>query len=126
MMPPSPESGKWKPESDRRAVPAIRSFIPTREKSDAGKWRSIGRIILSSVTGAASIWQLRRVGAVRWRQCPDSEVRLILRSHAYELRKSKGHWQIIELVWLWFRTPHAGLAAVLMRISEPPHKERAM
>src|SRR5262245_37914453 len=26
-----------------------------------------------------------------------------------------------DLVWLWFRSPHFGLAARLMRTSEPPH-----
>src|ERR1700751_282785 len=26
-----------------------------------------------------------------------------------------------DLVWLWFRGPHLGLAARMMRTSEPPH-----
>src|SRR5204863_8352440 len=26
-----------------------------------------------------------------------------------------------RLVWLWFRSPHFGLAARMMRTSEPPH-----
>src|SRR5262245_48135616 len=29
--------------------------------------------------------------------------------------------QPIDLVWLWFRGPHFGLAARMMRTSEPPH-----
>src|SRR5258708_35845940 len=33
----------------------------------------------------------------------------------------EGHWQLIDLVWLWFRSPHFGLAARMMRTSEPPH-----
>src|SRR5262249_41099581 len=33
----------------------------------------------------------------------------------------EGHWQFIDLVWLWFRSPHFGLAARIMRTSEPPH-----
>jgi uncharacterized protein YdeI (YjbR/CyaY-like superfamily) len=28
-------------------------------------------------------------------------------------------------VWLWFRSPHFGLAAIMMRTSEPPHSEGA-
>src|SRR5262249_58635536 len=33
----------------------------------------------------------------------------------------EGHYQLIDLVWLWFRSPHLGLAARAMRTSEPPH-----
>src|SRR6266478_1948674 len=33
----------------------------------------------------------------------------------------EGHWQLVDLVWLWFRSPHFGLAAKMMRTSEPPH-----
>src|SRR5205085_9251248 len=33
----------------------------------------------------------------------------------------EGHWQLTDLVWLWFRSPHFGLAARMMRTSEPPH-----
>src|SRR5262245_2347943 len=33
----------------------------------------------------------------------------------------EGHWQLIYLVGLWFRSPHFGLAARMMRTSEPPH-----
>src|SRR5215204_6488839 len=33
----------------------------------------------------------------------------------------EGHQQLIDLVWLWFRSPHFGLAAEMMRTSEPPH-----
>ena len=29
--------------------------------------------------------------------------------------------RLIDLVWLWFRSPHFGLAARMMRTSEPPH-----
>src|SRR5215468_1513205 len=32
----------------------------------------------------------------------------------------EGHYQLIDLVWLWFRSPHFGLAARMMRTSEPP------
>jgi hypothetical protein len=53
--------------------------------------------------------------------CLDSEVRLILRPHVYELRNQKDTSKPIDLVWLWFRSPHDELAAVMMRTSEPPH-----
>src|SRR5690606_34799975 len=33
----------------------------------------------------------------------------------------EGHWQLIDLVWLWFRSPHDEPAAGMMRTSEPPH-----
>jgi len=33
----------------------------------------------------------------------------------------EGHWQLIDPVWLWFRSPHFGFAAEMMRTSEPPH-----
>src|SRR5215470_12678340 len=33
----------------------------------------------------------------------------------------EGHYQLIDLVWLWFRSPHFGPAARMMRTSEPPH-----
>jgi chromate transport protein ChrA len=33
----------------------------------------------------------------------------------------EGHSQLIDLAWLWFRSPHFGLAAKMMRTSEPPH-----
>jgi hypothetical protein len=35
----------------------------------------------------------------------------------------KGAWANIpiDLVWLWFRSPHDELAAMMMRTSEPPH-----
>src|SRR6516165_4221958 len=33
----------------------------------------------------------------------------------------EGHQQLIDLVWLWFRSPHFGLAEKMMRTSEPPH-----
>src|SRR5262249_36524696 len=36
----------------------------------------------------------------------------------------EGHWQLIDLVWLWFRSPHCELAAGTMRTSEPPHQTR--
>src|SRR5262245_28981301 len=29
---------------------------------------------------------------------------------------------LLNLVWLWFRSPHFGLAATTMRTSEPPHQ----
>src|SRR5262245_7839382 len=32
----------------------------------------------------------------------------------------------IDLVWLWFRSPHFGLAARMMRTSEPPHQRRSL
>src|SRR3982074_2254390 len=34
---------------------------------------------------------------------------------------NEGHQHIIYLVWLWFRSLHFGLAARMMRTSEPPH-----
>src|SRR5205807_7395480 len=37
----------------------------------------------------------------------------------------EGHYQLIDLVWLWFRSPHFGLAARMMRTSEPPHWDQA-
>ena len=56
-------------------------------------------------------------------QCPDSEVRIISRRPL--LRTSdRGHWQTIDLVWLWFRSPHDKVAAQMMRTSEPPHWSR--
>src|SRR6476619_8652905 len=33
----------------------------------------------------------------------------------------EGHWRLIDLVWLWFRSPHFGLAGRVMRTSGPPH-----
>src|SRR6476469_1503814 len=51
-------------------------------------------------------------------------------SHHYAARSLanfgiEGHWQLIDLVWLWFRSPHFGLAAEMMRTSEPPHHDAA-
>src|SRR5262249_44897123 len=54
-------------------------------------------------------------------QCPDSEVRIVSRSQVCELRNHKDTSKTIDLVWLWFRSPHRGLAALLMRTSELPH-----
>src|SRR3979409_353154 len=34
----------------------------------------------------------------------------------------EGPQQLIDLVWLWFRSPHFGLDARTMRTSEPPHQ----
>jgi hypothetical protein len=47
-------------------------------------------------------------------------------SHHYAARSIanfgiEGHQHLIDLVWLWFRSPHFGLAAEMMRTSEPPH-----
>src|SRR6201984_2832247 len=39
-------------------------------------------------------------------QCPDSEVRCIERRPRLRTSESKGHWQLLILVWLWFRSPH--------------------
>src|SRR5215468_9639871 len=36
----------------------------------------------------------------------------------------EGHQQLIDLVWLRFRSPHCELAAGMMRTSEPPHERR--
>src|SRR5271155_1291123 len=54
-------------------------------------------------------------------QCPDSEVRIVARPHVCELRNRKDTSKPIDLVWLWFRSPHDELAARMMRTSEPPH-----
>src|SRR6476660_6442448 len=48
-------------------------------------------------------------------------------SHHYAARSIanfgiEGHQHLIDLVWLWFRSPHFGLAAEMMRTSEPPHQ----
>ena len=56
-----------------------------------------------------------------WGQCPDSEVRLIVPHAPFANFGIVGHWQLIDLVWLWFRSPHLGLAGRMMRTSEPPH-----
>jgi hypothetical protein len=39
-------------------------------------------------------------------------------------RVKKDTSKLLILVWLWFRSPHEGLAAEVMRTSEPPHQER--
>src|SRR5205085_4777922 len=39
----------------------------------------------------------------------------------YELRNRRTLAKLLSLVWLWFRSPHVGLAARMMRTSEPPH-----
>src|SRR6266481_9318753 len=44
----------------------------------------------------------------------------LCRSLVCELRNRRT-LTIIDLVWLWFRSPHFGLAAKMMRTSEPPH-----
>ena len=31
--------------------------------------------------------------------------------------------QIVDLVWLWLRSPHDEIAATMMRTSEPPHQQ---
>src|SRR6476659_6567612 len=41
-------------------------------------------------------------------QCPDSEVRCIERRPRLRTSESKGHWQLLILVWLWSRSPHDG------------------
>jgi hypothetical protein len=38
-----------------------------------------------------------------------------------ELRNRKDTGNLLFPVWLWFRSPHDGLAAAMMRTSEPPH-----
>src|ERR1700730_3029133 len=38
----------------------------------------------------------------------------------------EGHQQLIDLVWLWFRSPHFGIAAKMMRTSERPHYRRKL
>src|SRR5215472_12045165 len=55
------------------------------------------------------------------RQCPDSEVHIILGHARLRTSESKGTSNLLNLVWLWFRSPHLGLAARMMRTSEPPH-----
>ena len=54
------------------------------------------------------------------RQRPDSEVRIILRHPRLRTSESKDTSNLLILVWLWFRSPHVGLAARMMRTSEPP------
>src|SRR3954466_12674521 len=54
-------------------------------------------------------------------QCPDSEVRIIVRYPRLRTSESKDTSQPIGLVWLWFRSPHEGLAEIMMPTSEPPH-----
>jgi hypothetical protein len=39
----------------------------------------------------------------------------------FEPRNRKDTSKPIDLVWLWFRSPHSELAATMMRTSEPPH-----
>jgi hypothetical protein len=41
-----------------------------------------------------------------------------------ELRNRKDTSKLLFPVWLWFRSPHDGLAATMMRTSEPPHQAR--
>ena len=52
-----------------------------------------------------------------------SQFRSSHHSAAIPLRtsESKDAPPLIDLVWLWFRSPHAELAARTMRTSEPPH-----
>jgi hypothetical protein len=58
-----------------------------------------------------------------WGKCPDSEVRIILAATTtFANFGIEGHLQTIDLVWLWFRSPHDELAATAMRTSEPPHE----
>src|SRR3954447_23859355 len=38
-----------------------------------------------------------------------------------ELRNRRTLAKSLNLVWLWFRSPHEGLAERMMRTSEPPH-----
>src|SRR5262249_15482340 len=45
----------------------------------------------------------------RW--CPDSEVRTILRHPHLRTSESKDTSNLLNLVWLWFGSPHLGLAA---------------
>src|SRR5579872_6586229 len=40
----------------------------------------------------------------------------------FELRNRKDPGKPIDLVWLWFRSPHDEPAAQMMRTSEPPHQ----
>jgi hypothetical protein len=35
-----------------------------------------------------------------------SEVRMNMLHARLRTSESKGHWQLIELVWFWFRSPH--------------------
>src|SRR5262249_3217294 len=50
------------------------------------------------------------------RSCPDSDVRIVLRHSRCELRNRRT-LTLIDLAWLWFRSPHVGLAARMMRTS---------
>jgi hypothetical protein len=38
--------------------------------------------------------------------CPDSEVRIIVQHPPFANFGIEGHEQHIDLVWLWFRSPH--------------------
>ena len=40
-------------------------------------------------------------------------------AHSFANFEIEGHQQLIDLAWLWFRSPHFGLAARVMRTSEP-------
>ena len=39
----------------------------------------------------------------------------------FELRNRKDTSKSMDLVWLWFRSPHNEPAATMLRTSEPPH-----
>src|SRR6185437_2187039 len=43
-----------------------------------------------------------------------------------ELRNQKDTGKLIDLAWLWFKSPHNEVAAKMMRTSEPPHWRKAM
>src|SRR3954462_16043662 len=67
-----------------------------------------------------------REGQTRTDGMPQGRVPRFRSSHHCAVRSLanfgiEGHSQLIDLVWLWFRSPHFGLAAEMMRTSEPPH-----
>ena len=50
----------------------------------------------------------------------DSEVRIFAERSNFANFGIGGHWEVIDLAWLWFRSPHNELRQDWMRTSEPP------
>jgi len=44
-------------------------------------------------------------------QCLDCEVRIIFAASSFANLGIEGHWQLIDLARLWFRSPHYQFAA---------------
>lgn len=77
-------------------------------------------IALELVGNADEDATFRRATWKCYSRCPDSEVRAILRPLPFANFGIQGHSQVIDLVWLWFRSPNVGLAA-----TDDPDSERA-